>query len=308
MAQSFEARSRQVRVHDTSVHVVDAGPDDAAPVVFLHGWPQSWRAWDQVMQLAAPEVHALAIDLPGVGPSTPASPTGSTAELAATIHDLFGVLDLTDVTLVGHDIGGMIAYTYLRHYHDVARVAILDTVIPGVDPWDDVLRNPYLWHFAFHAIASLPELLIHGHQSEYFDYFFDGLAADATRITPDARADYAAAYHTPEALTAGLDFYRAFQQDAADNTELATADPTETPLLYVRGEHESGDIAAYERGFHDAGVANVTTALIPDAGHFTPEENPSTLWEIIRDFAAQTRGDTTHPLRQAEGLGKPAQG
>ena len=61
--------------------------------------------------------------------------------------------------IVGHDIGGMIAYAYLRHYRDAAGVVIIDAAIPGLDPWDDVIRNPYLWHFAFHAIPALPELL-----------------------------------------------------------------------------------------------------------------------------------------------------
>ena len=69
-------------------------------------------------------------------------------------------------------------------------------MIPGIDPWEQVLRNPYLWHFAFHSIPELPELLVQGHQSEY-----------------------AKAYATDSALPAGLNWYRTFPQDAATNRE-----------------------------------------------------------------------------------------
>jgi pimeloyl-ACP methyl ester carboxylesterase len=95
-----------------------------------------------------------------------------------------------------------------------------------------------------------------------------------------------AAYRTDAALTAGFDFYRAFDQDATDNVAFAAGDPVTTPLLYVRGEHERGAMDRYERGLRDAGVGNLTTARVPGAGHFAQEENPDRVWEIIRDFAA----------------------
>jgi pimeloyl-ACP methyl ester carboxylesterase len=181
-------RHDHVRLGGLGLHVVEAGPPDAPPVIFLHGWPQSWMEWRQVMTLAADEFRVIAIDLPGVGESPIATADGSKQALAAVVHGLIQQRELADATLVGHDIGGMIAYAYLRRYEDVARVAIIDVVIPGIDPWEEVTRNPYLWHFAFHAVPALPELLVQGHQGAYFDYFFNALAADPSRITPAARA------------------------------------------------------------------------------------------------------------------------
>jgi pimeloyl-ACP methyl ester carboxylesterase len=234
------------------------------------------------MALAAPEARVIAIDLPGVGTSA-GSAGGSKRRLAAGIRDLVSALGLTELTLVGHDAGGMIAYSYLRQYADAARVVIMDTVIPGVDPWPEVLRNPYLWHFALHAIPALPETLVQGRQAEYFDFFYDVLSADPSRITSQARAEYVSAYGSDAALTAGFDFYRAFAQDARDNAAFAQAAAVDTPLLYVRGDREGGDIASYAAGFRDAGVKQVTTALVPDAGHFTPEEAPADIWRLVSD-------------------------
>lgn len=272
-----------LQVSGVSLHVVEVGEPAGRPVVFLHGWPQSWIEWQQVMLHAAGEFRAIAIDLPGIGESSGPATDGSKHALAAVVHDLIAQLDLTDVTLVGHDVGGMITYAYLRQYQDLASAVIIDVAIPGVDPWDAVLHNPYIWHFAFHAIPGLPELLVQGHQRSYVDYFFDVLAADPARITPDARAASASAYASDSALTAGFDLYRAFPQDARDNLQSAASE-TNTPVLYLRGAGSRGDLDQYARGFHTAGLRRLTTGLIPDTGHFVPHEQPASLWRAIDTF------------------------
>lgn len=80
-----------------------------------------------------------------------------------------------------------------------------------------------------------------GKQAEYFDFFYDVLAAHPKRIGAEARAEYARAYGTDGALTAGFNWYRAFRQDVQDNLA-AGAPGSATPLLYLRGEREQVDI------------------------------------------------------------------
>lgn len=282
-------RHRQITLGATELHVVEAGDEAAPPVLFLHGWPQNWRAWRDVMTLAAGSARAIAVDLPGVGGSAGDPTDGTKRALAEVVRRLVTELDIPDVTLVGQDAGGMITYAYLCAYPDLARAVIMNVVIPGLDPWERVLANPYLWHFAFHAIEGLPESLVDGQQRAYFDYFYDILAADPASITGEAREEYVAAYESRAALTAGFSWYRAFPRDAADNTaDNTAAAPPDTPLLYVRGEHERGDIAAYEAGFRAAGLGDVRCAKIPGSGHFAQEESPAETWRVIADFAAAT--------------------
>src|SRR5262245_10971114 len=267
-----------VNVGDSALHVVEAGDPDAVPYLFLHGWPESWRSWEPVMRLASLTVHAIAVDLPGVGESRGSATDGSKAALADVVHALVTSLDLRGVRIVGQDVGGMVAYAYLRRYGTasarVSGVVIMDVVVPGLGPWDEVLHNPYLWHFAFHAIPGLPERLVQGRQDEYFAFFYEHLSADPAKITPDRRAAYAAAYATDGALTAGFNWYRAFPQDAGENARTAKGSATATPLLYLRGEREGGDIDAYVQGFTDAGVTDVRSGIVPNAGHFPQEEAP----------------------------------
>jgi pimeloyl-ACP methyl ester carboxylesterase len=148
-------RHRNVAVGDALLHVVEAGDPGGAPFLFLHGWPESWQSWRQVMAVAARPARPVAVDLPGIGESSGAATDGSKRQLAAVVHELIATLGLRDVTLVGQDVGGMVAYPYLRTYQDVARVVIMDVVLPGVEPWEEVLRNPYLWHFAMHMIPGV---------------------------------------------------------------------------------------------------------------------------------------------------------
>jgi pimeloyl-ACP methyl ester carboxylesterase len=279
-----EFRHAQVRTEGSSLHVVEAGDPAAAPVVLLHGWPQSWRSWRAVMELASQQVRAIAIDLPGIGKSAGGPADGSKRQLADTVHQVITGLGLRGATLVGHDVGGMITYAYLRNHDDLARAVIMDVVVPGLGPWEQVIRNPYLWHFAFHSIPALPELLVQGRQAEYFNYFYEVLSPDPAKIIEEARAAYVTAHASDSALTAGFSWYRAFGQDAIDNRQPGRPGRVSAPLLYLRGEHEGGDISAYVAGFRDAGLTLVSQDVVPGAGHFAPEEQPAETWRLIWSF------------------------
>src|SRR5262249_23239997 len=98
----------QVTLAGAELRLRSAGPDGAPPVLFLHGWPQDASAWEQVMQRAAHSYRCHAIDLPGIGGSRLPRPNGDKAYLAGIVYELIERLGGPDVSLVGHDAGGMI--------------------------------------------------------------------------------------------------------------------------------------------------------------------------------------------------------
>jgi pimeloyl-ACP methyl ester carboxylesterase len=179
----------------------------------------------------------------------------------------------------------MIAYDYLHHYDDASCAVILDAVIPGVDPWEQILANPSLWHFAFHATPDLPETLVSGRELAYFRYFFDPLTHPDRPIPTEQQRIYAHAYATPAALTSGFDMYRAFAADTNHNRSL---DACATPLLYLRGEHgmrmTTTALDVYRDGLTAAGNEDLTVGLVPNAVHYLPEENPDGTWQAITHF------------------------
>ena len=279
---SNTAEHRSIDVSAGSVAAWLSGPVDADPVVLLHGWPQDHSCWDRVVALAGRTHRCVALDLPGIGGSRLDAPRAGKSFLAELVHEVITALDLRDVTLVGHDIGGMVTYAYLRRHPELRAAALIDTIVPGISPWDSITANPRLWHFGFHAVPRLPEALVGSNIEAYFDHFYDAVAARPAALSPKARGRYVDSYRRPSALRQGFDFYRAFPADAAENR--ADTAPVDTPVLYVRGVGGTLPANAYADGLRAAGTRRVTTKTVEGAGHYLPEEQPEELWLTIEKW------------------------
>lgn len=277
-------RHFHVGVEGLSIHVAEGGAEDKAGLLFLHGWPQDWSAFDGVMALLQDDARVAAIDLPGIGLSDRPAPSSDKRTLAYYIHGVIESLGLRDVTLVGHDVGAQIVFAYLHAFPGALRGAVMvSALVPGIDPWQKLIRTPAMWHVGLHAVPALPEALVSAHRLSYFNYFFDRLAGP-TGVDPRARARYAAAYARPVALRTGFEWFRAFARDERDH-QAARSHKISTPTLYVQGERETGDVAERVGGLRDAGgLADVQGAAIPNCGAYAPDEQPEALAGLLRQF------------------------
>src|SRR3954469_17251792 len=184
---SNTVQEMMIDLGEISLHMVSAGKESAPSLLFLHGWPQTSRAYAPLMAELQDSFRVAAVDLPGVGKSVGRPRGADKRALARYVEGAIRAAGLDRVTLVGHDVRGQIVYAYLRESPEtIERAAILDVVIPGIDPWPQVVRNPDIWHFAFHAVPHLPERLVTGRQAAYFDFFFDAIAANPAAIVPGA--------------------------------------------------------------------------------------------------------------------------
>jgi pimeloyl-ACP methyl ester carboxylesterase len=228
--------------------------------------------------------HLVAIDLPGIGLSEGSLPSNDKRSIARCVKGVIEALDLSDVTLIGHDAGAQVVFAYLHAFpHELSRAVMMNIVVPGVEPWSQVVRNPKIWHFAFHAVPELPELLVTGHQARYFDYFYNVLSARRDGVDGAARARYAKAYGRPAALHTGFEWYRTFEQDERDNLQ-TRENKVRTPVLYLRGQREPGSMDDYLKGFRAAGLQDVRGGLIADSGHYAPDEQPQAVADAIGRF------------------------
>lgn len=278
---------KQVVVNDRAVTMLEIGNRENQTILFLHGYPENCREFEEVMIGLKDNYHLLAIDLPGIGKSDPLL-SGDKYSIAEFLNDLIQSLNLGQIVLAGHDIGGMITYSFLRKFPNrLYKTVIMSTAIPGVEPWEEVKRNPFIWHFAFYSIPELPEKLIKGNERPLFDYFFNTLSANKNAIPEDKRKIYAEAYRDPESLKTSFEWYRAFPQDEDDNADNA---PVDIPVLYLKGENDFGDIEKYIDGFRKSGLKNIHGNLISDCGHFAPEEQPEKVAVAISDFIKHCPG------------------
>ncbi|MCL1634808.1 alpha/beta hydrolase [Luteimonas sp. SX5] len=261
-----------------------AGDSGNPALVLLHGWPHSGALYDGVIDRLAAENFVLAFDLPAIGASHGAPPSAEKTVLADVVLSAAEALGAESIVIAGIDVGGMIAFAAARDHADrIAGAAVMNTVIPGVEPWSKVIADPRIWHFAFHAVPELPETMVAGRERPYFDFFIDFLAGDKKKITGPMRAAFVAAYARPEALKAGFDWYRTFELDAKRN---AVPKTIETPMLYVRGDADGRRIAEYLQGLSHIGVTKLEHETIP-GGEFSPLEAPDAFVTMLHRFCAR---------------------
>ena len=263
-----------------------AAGDPARPaIVLLHGWPHSKDLYAPVVDTLATGHFVLAFDLPGIGDSRGAPPSAEKTVLADIVIGAAERAGARSPVIAGLDVGGMIAYAAARdHGERIAGAVVMNTVIPGIDPWDKILADPRIWHFAFHALPELPELLVTGHQRAYFDFFTDFLAGKKEVVTEAHRAAFAQAYERPEALKAGFDWYRALQADAKHNSRHKAI---ETPMLYLRGDADGRSPEDYLPALKAAGAKRLKGEVLEGSGEFAPLEVPKAFTRALAAFAKE---------------------
>ncbi len=235
----------------TTLHYVRGGAGPA--VILLHGFPEDWYVYHRIMPLLAKQFTVVAVDLRGIGGSA-ATPGGyDAANMAEDVHHLAEDLHLEHVYVVGHDIGGMVAYAFVRLYPETCRgVMLLDAPVPGLGPWDAVKANPIIWHIHFQQTPDLPEQLIAGREAIYLRHFLD-----SDNFSDADVARYARAYAAPEHLRALLEIYRAFPANEKFNAAQRSA--ISVPLVLAPGENSPFEklTPSFAEALRDHGCVNV---------------------------------------------------
>ena len=271
------------------LHYVTAG-EGARPVVLLHGFPQTWWEWRHVIpHLVKGGFRVVAPDYRGAGRSWRPHGGYDKRTMAEDIHALLRKhLRIEEpVSVVGHDIGLMVAYAYAQaHRVDTAHLVVVDAPLPGTAVFDRLRADPRVWHFAFHGVRDLPELLVSGRERQYLQAFFDARIFNTEGVTKDDLDVYASAYAAPGAMRAGFELYRAFDQDSADNRGALSRNGKLTiPVLAVGGTTSTSGPFVKEMMRE---VAEMVTGLrIPGAAHWIPEENPRELAAGLLKFLVQ---------------------
>jgi pimeloyl-ACP methyl ester carboxylesterase len=200
--------------------------------------------------------------------------------MAVDIHDLVKSLGIAKASIVGHDIGLMVAYAYAAQFPaETERVVLMDAFLPGIGPWQNVWLLRDLWHFHFHG--TTPLALVKGRERIYFEHFWNDFAADPKHSVPEAdRRLYAKAYAQPGGMRAGFEYFKAFERDAAEFAELGKT-PLPMPMLVLSGEKAGGSFLI-EQGKMVA--TNVEGVIVKGSGHWLMEEAPEQVIPALVKF------------------------
>ncbi len=249
-------------------------------VILLHGYGESGDMWAPLAARLARDHTVIVPDLRGMGLSS--HPAGG-YDKKTQGGDVAGVLDalkVEKVDVVGHDIGNMVAFAFAAEHPDrVTKLVLMDAPVPGVGPWEEILKNPLLWHFRFGGPDM--ERLVKGRERIYLDRFWNEFSADPKTFDEASRQHYAALYARPGAMHSGFEQFHAFDQDAIDNKAFLAKGPLTMPVLAIGGEKSFGPTMAVVM---HAAATNVQGAVIAHSGHWLMEENPTDTVKVVGEF------------------------
>jgi pimeloyl-ACP methyl ester carboxylesterase len=247
----------------------------------LHGYGDTGDMWAPLAADLAKHHTVIVPDLRGLGLSARADTGFDKANEAQDIAGVMDALKTPRAAVVAHDIGNMVAYALAaRHPGRVTKLVLMDAPVPGIGPWEEILKSPLLWHFRFGGPDM--ERLVAGRERNYLDRFWNDFSANPARFSESQRQHYAALYAAPGRMHAGFGQFAAFDQDAIDNRAwLATHGKLTMPVLAIGGEKSFGPMMAVAaRG----GAVQVEERVIPDAGHWLMEEQPAVTVKAIHDY------------------------
>jgi pimeloyl-ACP methyl ester carboxylesterase/quercetin dioxygenase-like cupin family protein len=271
-------KSEEIKTNGTTIHVRIGGKGPA--VLLVHGYGETGDMWAPLAAELMSDHTVIAPDLRGMGLSAVETEGFTKANQA---EDLAGVLDalkIEEADVVGHDIGNMVAYAFAKGHPDrTTRLVVLDAPVPGIGPWEEVLKNPLLWHFRFGGPDM--ERLVAGRERIYLDRFWNEFSADPRRFTEASREHYADLYSQPGRMHAGFLQFAAFDQDAVDNRASLQTGRLQMPLLAVGGQQSFGTTMAHVMRF---AADDVHQVVIANSGHWLMEEQPEATVAAIRAF------------------------
>lgn len=260
-------------------------------ILLIHGFPQTSYQFRHVIKpLACAGYHIVAPDYRGHGFSSKPL-LGVTSftkrELANDLQILLTEkLNIKEkVHVVGHDIGGMIAYAYVAQFpQQVASIVWGECPLPGTTLYDEVKHSRTHWHFDFQGHnPEIAAALVSGKEKMYLKHFYDRLTQNQSCFTPEVVEYYAMQYSMPDALRCAFFVYSAFEEDAKQNKLWCKRNGKVT----VRNMILSGDgswAATGAKRMAQEVFEKVEVEIVRDSGHYLAEENPGDFVAKILKF------------------------
>jgi len=280
-------QTREIQTDGATIHVRVGGQGPA--VVLLHGFGDTGDMWAPMATELARDQRVVVPDLRGMGLSSHPADGYDKKTQAADIRSVLTQLGIDHAAIVGHDIGATVAYAYAARYPDKTdRLVVMDAPVPGIPPWDEIVRSPALWHFSFGGPDA--ERLVAGRERIYLDRFWDEFAGDPSKIDEATRIHYTALYAQPGAMHSAFAQFLSIPKDVEDN-KVSMMTKLTMPVLAIGAKKAFGaNVAIIMRHAAD----NVTEVLIANSGHWLMDEQPAATIAAVRNFLDQKTTAQSH--------------
>jgi pimeloyl-ACP methyl ester carboxylesterase len=285
---------RDVSANGVRLHVAEAG--EGPLVLLLHGFPQFWWTWRaQLPALAAAGFHAVAPDLRGYGGSDKPPRGYDLPTAAADVAALVRALGERDAVVVGHDWGGLVAWSVAAlHPRSVRRLVVLSMAHPRRlrASLTDPAQRRALRHVLGFQLPRLPERrLTRADDDPVAELMRRWAGPDWTSTVDFAHAveRYRSAARIPQAAYGSMEYFRWFgrSQVRPDGWRYARrmAAPVTAPTLQLHGGLDPCVLpsSALGSGRYVAGAYD--WRVLPGVGHFPQEEAPEAVDHALLEWA-----------------------
>jgi pimeloyl-ACP methyl ester carboxylesterase len=270
-------KHQYAQVNGVKIHYVIGGKGE--PLLLVHGFGQNWYMWNRLVPELSKHFTVIMPDLRGVGESGKPAGGYDKKTMATDLHELMKKLGYQHIDLAGHDIGLMVAYAYSAQFPgDVKKIALMDALLPGIEPvWSQIRAQA--WWFGFFGMPNSGEIVA-GKADLFLTSFWPLVGYVKNSFTLIERNEFIRAYSVSGATTGAFKWFAAFSQDAVDNVQFMKK-KLPMPLLAMGADHSAGSyLAAHSRLV----ATNVKEVIIKGAGHWIVQEQTAQVQKGLLDF------------------------
>jgi pimeloyl-ACP methyl ester carboxylesterase len=250
-------------------------------ILLISGFPQTRRSWNRLVPLLSKAFQTVPADLPSFGDSGILSAPATTENVARVFHEFVANLG-TPLHVVAHDFGAWVAYSWALLFPDDFRsLTLIDAGIPGVTLTEEIQLSDYKrkWNFIFQMLPEMPAELIKGKEDIYVGWWFKNKVYKPAAVAPEDVSAYVEAYAREGRMDAAFDYCRKIVEDMDFNKKHFKS-KLPIRLLAVGGQHSIPNMGDSLRPYFE----DVTSVVIPNSGHFVPEEQPEALAKALMAF------------------------
>jgi pimeloyl-ACP methyl ester carboxylesterase len=213
-----EVTHHRARVNGTTLHYVAAGTT-GPPILLVHGFPETWRAFRKLIPLLAAHHRVFAVDLRGFGDSDTAPGDYTSTTSAEDLHQLIAHLGVGPVHLTGQDISGATVFRLTTtRPEDVLSLTAIEMGLAGfgLEMLADITHGG-AWHIGVLAAPGIPEMLLTGREREFLGrYAFPSMTASPDAISDADIDEFARAYARPGGWRGATGLYRSMLREGPE--------------------------------------------------------------------------------------------
>jgi pimeloyl-ACP methyl ester carboxylesterase len=251
-------------------------------ILLLSGFPQTRRSWNRLIPFLSQEFETVPADLPNFGDSGILSALATTENAARVFHEFVAANLGAPLHVVAHDFGAWVAYSWaLLFPDDFKSLTLMEAGIPGVTLTNDIQVSDYKrkWQFIFQMLPDLPALLLEGKEDIYVGWWFKNKVHTPGAVAAEDVAAYVSAFARKGRLDAAFDYCRNIVEDMDFNKKQFKS-KLPMRLLAVGGQYSIPNMGDALKPYFET----VASLVIPDSGHFVPEEQPEILAQSLKTF------------------------